>query len=140
MNRVAIAGIGQTKYRTTYADLNYVELVQLAVQRAFEDCNLTMRDIDAFVFSMAPDSMVGISHPERLCTDIVGARGKPFMRVNTGGSTGIVAAMTGFFHIASGMFDTVLVAGAERTDESGDVQIILKPEPEDVVMYIFRLE
>ena len=125
MNRVAIAGIGQTKYRTTYADLNYVELVQLAVQRALEDSNLSMRDIDAFVFSMAPDAMVGIANPERLCTDIVGARGKPFMRVNTGGSTGIVAVMTGFYHIASGMFDTVLVAGAERTDESGDVQIIL---------------
>jgi acetyl-CoA C-acetyltransferase len=125
MNRVAIVGIGQTKYRKTYADLTYTELVQLAVQRAFDDCNLTMQDIDAVVFSMAPDAMVGISHPERLCADIVGARGKPLMRVNTGGSTGIVAVITGFYHVASGLFDTVLVAGAERSDESGDIQIIL---------------
>ena len=125
MNRVAIVGIGQTKYRTTYSDLTYPELLQLAVQRAFEDCDLTPRDIDAVVFSMAPDAMVGISHPERLCVDIAGARGKPFMRVNTGGSTGIVAVITAFYHVASGLFDTVLVTGAERSDESGDIQIIL---------------
>jgi acetyl-CoA C-acetyltransferase len=57
--------------------------------------------------------------------DAIGARGKPFMRVNTGGSTGISAVQVGFYHVASGMFDAVLVAGADRVGESGDSQTIL---------------
>ena len=47
------------------------------------------------------------------------------MRVNTGGSTGISAVQVGFYHVASGMYDVVLVAGADRVGESGDSQTIL---------------
>jgi acetyl-CoA C-acetyltransferase len=47
------------------------------------------------------------------------------MRVNTGGSTGMVAVLTAFYHITSGLFDTVLVAGAERAGECGETQKIL---------------
>jgi acetyl-CoA C-acetyltransferase len=84
-----------------------------------------MDDIDAVIFPMAPDSMLGIRDPEKWCAQIVGARGKPLMRLNTGGSTGMASAQAGFYHIASGVFDTVLVVGAERVGECGDPQIPL---------------
>ena len=124
-NRVAVVGVGQTEARKDYPDYTYGDLVQWAVRLAFEDCNLTMRDIDAVVFANAPDAFCGINHPERWSVDYIGARGKPFMRSHTGGSTGISAVEVGFYHVASGLFDAVLVAGAEKTTETGDAQEIL---------------
>ena len=101
MRHVAIVGSGQTKYKNFYADHTYPELVQVAVSRALEDSGLTMHDIDAIVFAMAPDSLTGVCHSERWCVDYIGARGKPYMRVNTGGSTGMVAVLTAFYHITA---------------------------------------
>jgi acetyl-CoA C-acetyltransferase len=49
----------------------------------------------------------------------------PLMRVNTGGSTGISSVQTAYYHVASGMFDAVLVVGADRVAESGDAQTVL---------------
>ena len=125
MREVAIVGIGQTKFQFRRDDCSYPDLAFEAVTRAFEGVDLKIKDIQAIVFSLAPDALLGVSHAERWCVDAVGARGKPFMRVNTGGSTGISAVQIGFYHVASGMFDVVLVVGADRVGESGDSQTIL---------------
>lgn len=125
MRRVAIVGVGQTNYQYRRDDCSYSDLVFEAVKQAFEGVDLTIQDIQAGVFSLAPDSLSGLSNAERTCVDAIGARGKPFMRVNTGGSTGISAVQVGFYHVASGMYDAVLVAGADRVGESGDSQTIL---------------
>jgi acetyl-CoA C-acetyltransferase len=55
----------------------------------------------------------------------VGSHGKPFLRVHTGGTTGGSATHAGFFHIASGLFDCVLVVGAEKMGETPDAQNVL---------------
>jgi len=47
------------------------------------------------------------------------------MRINTGGATGISSVITGWTHIAAGVCDVVLVAGADKVGESGDSQTIL---------------
>jgi acetyl-CoA C-acetyltransferase len=57
--------------------------------------------------------------------DAVGARNKRFMRINTGGSTGISSVAVAHTHIAAGACDVVLVAGADKVGESGDSQAIL---------------
>ena len=125
MRRVAIVGVGQTNYQYRRDDCSYSDLVFEAVKQAFEGVDLTIQDIQAGVFSLAPDSLSGLANAERTCVDAIGARGKPFMRVNTGGSSGISAVQVGFYHVASGMYDAVLVAGADRVGESGDSQTIL---------------
>ena len=125
MRRVAIVGVGQTNYQYRRDDCSYSDLVFEAVKQAFEGVDLTIQDIQAGVFSLAPDSLSGLANAERTCVDAIGARGKPFMRVKTGGSSGISAVQVGFYHVASGMYDAVLVAGADRVGESGDSQTIL---------------
>jgi len=122
---VGIVGIGQTSYRSRRDDVTYPELLREGVEAALTDAGVTLRDVDAFVFSMAPDALIGVSHAERWIIEAIGATGKPLLRVNTGGSTGISAVQTAYHHIACGMFDTVLVAGADRVGESGDAQTIL---------------
>ena len=125
MRRVAIVGVGQTKYQHRRDDCSYSDLVFEAVTHAFEGVDIRINDVQATVFSLAPDSLSGVANAERWCVDAIGAQDKPFIRVNTGGSTGISAVQVGFYHVASGMFDVVLVAGADRVGESGDSQTIL---------------
>lgn len=122
---VAIVGIGQTNYTTLRNDVTYPELVFEAVTKALSDASMSIDEIEAVVFSLAPTSLVGVDAMERWCIDAVGAKGKPFMRVNTGGATGGSAAQAGYFHIASAFFDTVLVVGAEKQGDTPDTQLIL---------------
>ena len=122
--KVAVIGSGQTVY-SSRSEFTYPELVEQATSAALAQAELTIDDIDAVVFALAPDALIGVNHGERWCVDAIGAQGKPFMRVNTGGSTGMSAFLAGYFHVASGLFRRVLVAGADRVGESGDSQQIL---------------
>lgn len=122
---VAIVGTGQTRYQHRYPDVPYRDLIFTAVNRVLADAHAKIADIDAVVYPMAPDALIGVSHAERWAADAVGALGKPFIRVNTGGVTGLSAAQAGYDLVASGQYDVVLVAGADRVGESGDAQEIL---------------
>lgn len=117
---VAIVGTGQTECGRR-ADVSYPELIREAVSRAFDDAGIGPEDIDAVVAGSMPPAMEGVNNPHLYWADAMGAYGKPLMRTATCGSTGISLAHTGFYHVASGMFDTVLVVGAEKMNE-GDPQ------------------
>jgi acetyl-CoA C-acetyltransferase len=125
MREVGIVGIGQTPFVTRRTDVTYPELVREAAELALVDGGVTMRDVDAVVFPLAPDALIGIGHGERWCIEAMGAQGKPFMRVNNGGATGLTAVQAAYIHVASGMFDCVLVAGADRVSESASAQSVL---------------
>jgi acetyl-CoA C-acetyltransferase len=86
---------------------------------------MTMDEIEAVVFSMAPSEFMGVNDPEKWAIDAIGGRNKPFMRIHTGGATGGSAAQAGFYHVASGLFDSVLVVGADKVAETPDAQHIL---------------
>src|SRR6202158_3191132 len=123
--RVGIIGIGQSEYKARRNDANYPELVREAVALALHDASLELEKSEAVVSSLAPDALLGIGNAERLGVDAVGARNKRFMRVNTGGSTGISSVAVGHTHIAAGVCELVLVAGADKGGESGDSPTIL---------------
>ena len=123
--RVGIIGIGQSEFKARRDDANYPELVREGVTLALRDAQRELSDVQAVVYSLAPDALLGIGNAERLGVDAVGARNKPFMRINTGGATGISSVITGWTHIAAGVCDLVLVAGADKVGESGDSQTIL---------------
>jgi acetyl-CoA C-acetyltransferase len=122
---VAIVGTGQTRYTTTRNDETYEELIFQASKVALDDAGVTADEIDAVVLSIAPEALFGIDHPERWVVGAGAAINKPIMRVNTGGATGGSAAQAGFFHTASGLFDTVLVVGAEKQGDTPNTQLIL---------------
>lgn len=124
MRGVAVVGVGQTGFRSDF-DEPYPELVHRAARLTLEDARCGIGEVDAVVIPMAPDALPGVVHAERWVVDAAGAIGKPFMRVNTGGSTGISAVQAGYWHIASGIADRVLVVGADKVRESGDAQQVL---------------
>jgi acetyl-CoA C-acetyltransferase len=100
-------------------------LAQDAAKAALDDAGLTPSDIDAIVFSMAPTQFMGVNDVDKWAVDSVWASGKPFMRVHTGGATGGSALHAAYAHVASGMYRTVLVVGADRVTETRDAQHIL---------------
>ncbi len=123
--RVGIIGIGQSRHQARRDDANYPELVREAVSLAMADARRSLDDIEAVVYSLAPDALLGITNAERQGVDAVGARNKRFMRINTGGSTGLSALAAAHSHILAGACDLVLVAGADKVGECGDSQTIL---------------
>lgn len=125
MINVGIAGFGQSKFVTTRTDVTFPELVKEGADLTLADAGITIDDVDAVVYPLAPDALVGVGNGERWVIDALGATGKPFMRVNNGGATGMSAILTAWTHVASGMFDVVLVAGADRVSESGSAQSVL---------------
>jgi acetyl-CoA C-acetyltransferase len=125
MRNVGIIGTGQTNFVKTRTDVTYPELVREGATLALGDAGMSMADIDAVVFPLAPDALIGIGNGERWCVEAIGAQGKPFMRVNTGGATGLTAVQVGYMHVASGLFDAVLVTGADRVSESNSAQSVL---------------
>ncbi|MDX6631285.1 MAG: acetyl-CoA C-acetyltransferase, partial [Gaiellales bacterium] len=125
MRNVGIIGVGQTDFVTRRTDVTFPELVREGAELALADAGMTMDDIDAVVFPLAPDALIGVGNGERWCVEALGAAGKPFMRINTGGSTGLTAVQAGYIHVASGMFDRVLVTGGDRVSESVSAQSVL---------------
>lgn len=125
VRRVAIVGTGQTVYKTKRNDVNVPELVFEASRAALDECNLEAKDLDAVVFGSAPEAFEGVHAPDLWCADSCAAIGKPMIRIHTGGATGGSSALAGFYHIASGMFDLVLVVAVQRVGESPDAQKIL---------------
>jgi acetyl-CoA C-acetyltransferase len=120
----AIIGVGQTAYLSRH-DSTIPELSQQAALQALKMAGMTMDDIDAVVYSMAPSEFLGVNDPDKWSVGAVGGINKPFMRVHTGGATGGSAAQAGFFHVASGLYDSVLVVGADKVRECKDSQQVL---------------
>ena len=123
--RVGIIGIGQSDFKAKRQDANYAELVREAVILAMADSKREIGDIEAIVYSAAPDALLGIGNVERQGIDAVSARNKRFMRINTGGSTGLSALAAAHSHILAGACDIALVAGADKIGECGDSQTIM---------------
>ena len=123
--RVGIIGIGQSAFCSRRDDASYPDLVREAVVLAMQDAGLELDAIEAVVYSLSPDAMVGIGNAERLGVDAVGARNKRFLRINNGGATGISSVAAAYYHIAAGACDVVLTAGADKVGECGDSQTVL---------------
>jgi acetyl-CoA C-acetyltransferase len=122
---VAVIGVGETAFRTHHADLTYVELAQQATLDALNHAGMTPEQIDAVVFSMAPTEFAGVNDADKWAVDSIFGAGKPFMRINTGGATGGSAFHAAYSHVASGLYRTTLVVGADRVAETPDTQHIL---------------
>jgi acetyl-CoA C-acetyltransferase len=117
---VAIIGTGQTRHGRRQ-DVSYPELVREAVVAALQDAGIEMKDVDGIVFGTMPSLMEGVSSTHFYFAETLGSIGKPLLKVETCGSTGQSIGHCGFYWIASGMADIVLVIGSEKMSE-GDGQ------------------
>lgn len=117
---VAIIGSGQTNHGKRF-DVTYPELIKEAVDAVFENTGISPEDIDGVVFGTMPSMMEGVALTHLYFADVLRAEGKPILKTETCGSTGISLAITGYYWVSSGMADLVLVVGSEKMNE-GDPQ------------------
>ena len=113
MRKVAVVGAGMTKF-VRRAQETPKELSWQASRAALESCELTMDDIDAVCMGTAPDAFDGIHMKGEYLSDGSGAFRKPYMRSYVGGGTGVFAPIQGWYTIASGLADVVMVVCEEK--------------------------
>ncbi len=128
-NRVAVVGAGMTKF-VRRAQETAKELAWEAAHLALESCDMTLADVDAVVIGTAPDAFDGVHMKGEYLSDGCGAWGKPVMRGYVGGGTGVFAPIQGWYHVASGLFDTVLVVCEEKMSSC-------QPHPQGAFLTIF---
>jgi len=127
--RVAVVGVGQTKYAAVRGDVSLPGLLREAVYRALADAHMTMDDIDAVVVGKAPDFFEGMMMPETYLAEALGAVGKPLFRVHTAGSVGGSTAIVAASHVESGVFERVLTIGWQQQSVSEAMWALSFPLP-----------
>jgi len=128
-NRVAVVGAGMTKF-VRRAQETPKELSWEAAHLALQSCEMSIDDIDAVVIGTAPDAFDGVHMKSEYLSDGCGGWGKPVIRGYVGGGTGVFAALQGWYHVASGLFDTVLVVCEEKMSSC-------QPHPQAAFLTIF---
>jgi len=113
MRKVAVVGAGMTKF-VRRAQETAKELTFQATKMALDSCELTLDDIEGVCMGTAPDAFDGIHMKGEYLSDGAGAWNKPYMRSFVGGGTGVFAPIQGWYHVASGIFDMVLVIAEEK--------------------------
>lgn len=112
----AVIATGQTIHTSRRLDANIPEMVHEVIIRVLEDAEMTIEDIDAVVIGNM-EHFEGINLSDQWALEGGGAYLKPQIKIATGGTTGSSLAACGYYHVASGMFDVVLVIGWEKQSE-----------------------
>ncbi|MBI4041293.1 MAG: thiolase domain-containing protein [Deltaproteobacteria bacterium] len=128
-NEVAIVGAGMTKF-VRRAQETPKELAFEAVRMALDSAEMTLDDIDCVIQGTAPDAFDGIHMKGEYLCDGSGGWQKPYSRGYVGGGTGVFAPIQGWYHIASGMFETALVVCEEKMST-------FQPHPQGAFLTIF---
>lgn len=113
MRKVAVVGAGMTRF-VRRAQETGKELSWQAARMALQSCEMTMNDIGAVCMGTAPDAFDGVHAKGEYLSDGAGGWRKPYMRSYVGGGTGVFAGAQGWYHVASGLFDTCLVVCEEK--------------------------
>ncbi len=129
MPRVAVVGAGMTRF-VRRAEETGKELAWKAAKAALDSCELTLEKVDAVVLASAPDAFDGVHMKGEYLSDGAGAWRKPLIRSYVGGGSGVFAAIQGWYHVASGLFDTVLVVAEEKMSSA-------QPHPQGAFLTIF---
>ncbi|MFQ6058221.1 MAG: thiolase domain-containing protein [Anaerolineae bacterium] len=129
IRRVAVVGAGMTKFMRRAQETGK-ELAWQATKMALDSCELTLGDIGCVALGTAPDAFDGVHMKGEYLSDGAGAWGKPFMRGYVGGGTGVFSVIQGWYHVASGLFDTCLVVCEEKMSSC-------QPHPQGAFLTIF---
>lgn len=129
MRRVAVVGAGMTRF-VRRAQETGRELAWEATSKALASCEMNIDQIDAVVMGTAPDAFDGVHMKSEWLADGAGAWGKPYMRGYVGGGTGVFSVAQGWYHVASGLFDTCLVVCEEKMSPA-------QPHPQGAFLTIF---
>jgi len=114
MNKVAIIGVGHTKFGRLQ-DKGLMDLLCKASLEALEDANTTEQEFDSvYVGAMSPAAFNNISGIASALVDRISLLPAAAAHIKNGPASGGSAIKAGFQAIASGMSDFVLVVGGEK--------------------------
>ncbi len=122
MREVAVIGIGETQFGELW-DRSFRDLGIEAGLKAVEDAGLSAEDIDAlYVGNMSAGKFIDQEHISAVVADYAGLADMhpPTFRVEGGGACGGLALTAGFTAVSSGLYDIVVVGGAEKMTDVGD--------------------
>jgi acetyl-CoA C-acetyltransferase len=128
-SRVAVVVAGMTRFVRRAKETGR-ELSWEAARAALDSCGLSIGDVDAVCLGTAPDAFDGVHRKGEYLADGCGAFGKPFLRSYVGGGTGVFAPIQGWYTVASGMADVVLVVAEEKMSSC-------QPHPQGAFLTIF---
>jgi len=127
--RVAVIGAGMTLFRRRMLETGR-ELSYEACRMALDSAGMSNDDVESVVLGTAPDAFDGIHMKGEYLMDGAGGTNKPYTRVYVGGGTGVFTPIAGWWHIASGLFDTCMVVAEEKMSP-------LHPHPQYAFWSIF---
>ncbi len=122
MRDVAVLGVGQTKFGELW-DRSFREIGIEAGLQSLVDAKLSSGDLGAlFLGNMASGSLLEQEHIAPLILDYAGLAGRhlPAVRSEGGGASGALALHQGYLAVASGLYDYVVVGGAEKLTDVPD--------------------
>jgi len=122
MRDVAVLGVGQTKFGELW-DRSFREIGIEAGLQALVDAKLSSQDLDGlFLGNMASGALIDQEQIAPLMLDVAGLGGRhlPAVRVEGGGASGALALHAGYLAVASGLYDYVVVGGAEKLTDVPD--------------------
>ncbi len=111
--KVGIVSVGMTKFMRR-AKETPKELAYYSAKAALDDAGITRKDVDGVIIGSAPDAFDGVHQKHEYLTDGSGGFNLPAMRGYVGGGTGVFSPIQGWYSIASGMHDVVLVTTEEK--------------------------
>ncbi|MCX6653439.1 MAG: thiolase domain-containing protein [Methanomassiliicoccales archaeon] len=123
MREVAVIGVGDTKFGELW-DMSFRDIGIQAGLAAVNDANMAAEEIEAlYVGNMSAGRFIEQEHVAALIADYSGlARDHiPATRVEAAGASGGLAFRQGYLAVASGMHDIVVVGGAEKMTDVGEV-------------------
>ena len=104
--------------QTKFGKLDGISLREMfaeAVDKATMDSGIPKSEIQAaFIGTFIPEMLVHQGHTAPLLVDYAGMKGLPATRHEAACASGATALRAGIMAIESGLYDTVLVAGAEK--------------------------
>ena len=127
--KVAVIGAGMTLFRRRLLETGR-ELSYEASRMALDSAGMERKDIESVVIGSAPDAFDGVHMKGEYLLEGAGGVGLPTSRVYVGGGTGVFSPIGGWWHVASGLFDTCMVVAEEKMSP-------LHPHPQYAFWSIF---
>jgi acetyl-CoA C-acetyltransferase len=127
--RVAVVGAGMTKF-VRRAQETGKELAWIAAREALASAGIGLDRVDAVCVTSAPDAFDGVHRKGEYLSDGSGGWGKPMIRTYVGGGSGVFVPIQGWYTVASGQADVVLVVAEEKMSSC-------QPHPQGAFITIF---
>ncbi len=111
--KVGMVSVGLTQFQRRAKETGK-ELAYYSAKMALDEAGITRKDVDGVIIGSAPDAFDGVHQKHEYLTDGSGGFNLPTMRGYVGGGTGVFSPIQGWYSIASGVNDVVLVTTEEK--------------------------